>query len=253
MSSASWQNRVIGPLFRAAIRPLAFPLEPTPAKLRIGQAVSHWLERLLPYPPGARVLAVDYRQGADHPWPEAVDDAVSAYRYLLDAGHRHDNIVIAGESAGGHLTLSTVLALRDRGLPRPAGAIAMSPWTNLAGDFPAMDENRGRDVMLHTDAVRALGRFHARGRDPKSPEISPAFADFRDLPPLFILASDSEILRDDARAARDAALAAGVSVRYVEAPGLPHAWAAMPAVLPEARQAMEEMTGFIREVTSAAA
>jgi len=202
---------------------------------------------------GARVLSVDYRRFPDHRWPAALDDAVDAYRYLLDAGHRPESIVIVGESGGAHLTLSTVLALRDRGLPRPAGAIPVSPWVNAACEYPSIEENRDRDVLILPVVLQELGRFMADGRDLRSPEISPAFADFRDLPPLLLLASECEVLRDDARVARDRALAAGVSVRHVEVPDVPHAWTGLPIQLPEARETTQVMAQFIREVTAAAA
>lgn len=198
----------------------------------------------------AKVLAVNYRKAGKHAWPAPVDDVVHAYQHLLDLGYRNDQIVMVGDSAGGHLTLCTLLALRDRQLPMPAGGIAASPWANLAGDFPAMDENRHRDVILHADAIRALGRFHARGKHLKSPEISPAFASYEGLPPLFLLATDCEILRDDVRAVRDAALRAGVTVRYHEAQGLPHAYPSLSFILPEARQAVSDMADFIHEVTA---
>lgn len=197
----------------------------------------------------ARVLAVDYRTGAGHTWPSPVEDALFAYHHLLACGYSNSQVVIVGDSAGGHLTLTTLLALRDRGLPMPAGAIAISPWGNFAGDFPSMEENRHRDVMLGTDAIRALGRFHARGQDLKSPEISPAFACYEGIPPLFLIATECEILRDDARAVRDAAIAAGVAVRYHEAHDLPHAYPSMSHVLPEARHAVSNMADFIRNVT----
>ncbi len=200
----------------------------------------------------AHVLAVDYRQGARHPWPAALDDALEAYHYLLAQGYESAQIVVAGDSAGGHLTLSLLLALRDRGLGQPAGAIPLSPWTNLAGDFPSMEENRHSDVVLHTDAIRAMGRFHARGRDLRDPAISPAFANYQGLAPLYIIASSSEILRDDARAVRDAARQAGVRVRYEEMADLPHAYTSMTGLLPEARATVDDMARFIQELIPAA-
>jgi monoterpene epsilon-lactone hydrolase len=200
----------------------------------------------------ARVFSVDYRQGPAHGLSAAVDDGLDAYSHLLARGYRAERIVIVGDSAGGHLTLSTLIALRARGLPQPAGAIAISPWTNLAADFPSVEQNRHTDVLLDADSVRAMGIFHARGRPLKDPALSPAFADYTGIAPLQIMASGSEVLRDDARAVREAATAAGVFVHYEEYPGLPHAFPGLANVLPEARASIRSMARFILSRTGAA-
>lgn len=192
-----------------------------------------------------RVLAVDYRQGAYHPWPAPLADALASYRWLLAQGYRPDQIVIGGDSAGGHLTLSTLLALRDQGLPLPRGGIAISPWTNLGCDFLSHDANRDSDVILDIRAIRSNAVYQLQGRNPRDADVSPAFADYTGLPPLHIIASTSEILLDDARAARDAALRAGVPVDYREWEGLPHVFPILGPLLPEAREAVADMAAFL--------
>lgn len=301
--TSSWQNRILGPILKLTIKPIAFPREVTPKNLDIGYRLSRQLEQLVPSPRAlnieavrlpfcpaemlsidghnervvlhlhgggynilspriyrdfnarlaresrARIFSVDYRQGSSNAWPASVDDSVMAYEYLLKLGYRNTQIVVAGDSAGGHLTLCTVLALRDRGLPQPACAIAISPWTNMACDFPSAEMHRHTDVLLDIDAVRGLGRFYARGRDLKDPSISPAFANYGGIAPLYIIASTSEVLLDDARAARDAAMKFGVSVRYDEFQDMPHAFPGMALVLPEAKVAIKNMAEFILTFT----
>ena len=197
---------------------------------------------------GVRVLAVDYRQGADHPWPAPLHDALESYNWLLEQGVKAHDIIIGGDSAGGHLTLSTLLAIRDLGLPRPRGGIALSPWTNMACDFLSHDANRATDVLLDIDAVRSNAVFQCQGGNLRDPANSPAFADYHGLPPLHIVASTSEILLDDARAARDAARAAGVEVDYHEWDNMPHVFPTFYPLLPEARVALDDMTHFVAEL-----
>lgn len=201
----------------------------------------------------ARVLVVDYRQGADYPWPAPLADAVAAYRWLLDSGTDPANIVIGGDSAGGHLTLSTLLALRDHLLPMPRGALLLSPWANFACDFPSMDANRHSDVMLDTTAVRSNAIYQIQGQRLHDPANSPAFADYTGLPPLHIVVSDSEILWDDSRAVRDAARRAGVAVDYREWQGLPHVFPTFISLLPEAKAAVADMASFVEWLFSESA
>jgi len=198
----------------------------------------------------ARVLAVDYRQGADYPWPAPLHDALASYDWLLDQGIAPENIILGGDSAGGHLTLSTLLAIRDLDLPMPRGGIALSPWANMGCDFLSHDANRDSDVLLDLQAVRSNAAFQCQGSDARDPVNSPAFADYHGLPPLHIVASTSEILLDDARAVRDAALAAGVEVDYREWEGMPHAFPIFYPLLPEAQAAVDDMAGFATRLFS---
>lgn len=192
----------------------------------------------------ARVLAIDYRQAPQHAFPAWLEDAMTAYEHLLNEGYKPGNILLAGDSAGGNLTLSTLLKIRDDGLPMPAGAICISPWADLSGSSASLRYNSELDVMLDADAISALGRYHSQGQNPRNPLISPAFGNFRGLPPLLVHVGSTEILLDDARRVADAAKRADVPVEFRIFPNLPHVFHAFVAYLPEARDAIAEIGTF---------
>ena len=198
---------------------------------------------------GARVLALDYRQAPEYGYPAWLEDAVAAYEHLLKTGERPNQIVLAGDSAGGNLVLITLLRLRELGLPMPAGAICLSPWTDLTCTSKSFRQNVACEAMLDAVAVAALGKHHIGERDPKDPLVSPAYANLEGLPPLMVHVGTGEILLDDARAIRRAANKAGVSMDYKEWTDMPHVFPMFHRVLPEGRQALQEMTSFIARVT----
>lgn len=198
---------------------------------------------------GARVLALDYRQAPEHAFPAWLDDALAAYQYLLKEGHRPRHIVLAGDSAGGNLTLVLLLRLRELKLPMPAGAICLSPWTDLACRYQSHSLNAGFEAMLNPAALRALGKYHIGSHDPKNPLLSPAYADLSDLPPLMVYVGSREILLDDARAIKRNARKAGVSLRYREWADMPHVFPLFHRFLPEGRKAIIEMRNFVKDVT----
>ncbi len=147
---------------------------------------------------GARVLAVDYRLAPEHPCPAALDDALLAWQWLLDTGVRPEQVCIAGDSAGGGLSLTTLLALRDRDRPRPGRAVLLSPWTDLAltGETPAQARH---DYLPEPAQLRAFaGHYHGE-LDPRDPQVSPLYADdLSELPPMLLLAGGEEAILDDA-------------------------------------------------------
>ncbi|NUO98142.1 MAG: alpha/beta hydrolase [Nonomuraea sp.] len=192
------------------------------------------------------VLALDYRQGPVHPLADSLADALDAYECLLRRGHAPEDIVVAGDSAGGHLTLATLLALRDRGLPAPAAAICLSPWADLT-DIPRR-ANRWQDPMLPASRVRWLARRWTAGLDPWDPLVSPVHGDFTGLPPLMIVTGSTEVLRDEARRVAERARLAGVPVRYEEWRRMPHVFPLLADVLPEARLAFRHMSAFLGAV-----
>ena len=198
---------------------------------------------------GARVLALDYRQAPEYRYPAWLEDAVSAYQYLLASGERPHQIVLAGDSAGGNLVLVTLLRLRDLGLPQPAGAICLSPWTNLACNSKSFRQNQDSEAMLNADAIAALGRHHIGTDNPKDPLLSPAHADFTGLPPLMVHVGSGEILLDDARAVKRAARKAGIRIEYEEWKDMPHVFPFFHSLLPEARAALQRMSRFVADVT----
>jgi len=157
----------------------------------------------------ARALAIDYRLAPEHPFPAAVEDAIASYRWLLAQGYKPGRIVIAGDSAGGGLTIAALLAIRDARLPMPAGAVPISPWTDLEGTGDSVRTRAARDLMVTQENLAHSAKQYYGAHDPKDPLVSPVHANFRGLPPMLIHVGDAEILLDDATRVAKSAKAAG--------------------------------------------
>ena len=194
---------------------------------------------------GARALWLDYRLAPECPFPAAVDDALAGYRWLLAQDVVPDAIVFAGDSAGGGLALATMLAARDHGLPLPAGAALLSPWTDLTGESETAISRAAVDPMLIGANIAEGGQRYLAGADPRHPLASPLFADLRGLPPLLIHVGDNETLLDDSRLLAERAQAARVEVTLRVWRGMFHVFPIFPSLLPEAREAVDEMVSFI--------
>ena len=187
----------------------------------------------------AKVISVDYRLAPEHPYPAAVDDALTAYQALLLAGTDPSGIAFAGESAGGGLAIATLVNARDHGLPLPAAAYLMSPYADLTLAGPTMDTKRAADPLLSRENLQARVPDYTAGHDPALGLISPIFADLSGLPPLIIQAGTHEVLLDDAiRLARQAAVA-DVAVTLDITPGVPHVFQAYYPILDEAAAALD--------------
>jgi acetyl esterase/lipase len=196
-----------------------------------------------------RVLSINYRQAPEHHFPAWLEDAVSAYRFLLEKGYAHDKIALGGDSAGGNLVLITLQQLRTEGLPMPGAAFCISPWADLACEGGSLDSNNSKDVMFASNGVRALSRYHVADRDAKNPLLSPVHADFTGFPPLLIQVGSTEILRDDSRRVAERARAAGVDVRLEEWRNMPHVFHLFAAFIPESRKAIRHISAFVRQRT----
>ena len=194
---------------------------------------------------GLRTLYVDYRLAPRHLFPAAVHDALAAYRWLLQSGAEPEHIVFAGDSAGGGLALATLLAARDAGLPLPAGAALLSPWTDLEGTGETLVSRKRVDPMLNSPGVGPTGKLYLGDADPRDPLASPLYGDLRGLPPLFIQVGDAEILLDDSRRLAERAGAVGVDVTLQIWPDMFHVFPIFPSLMPEARRAGDEMAAFI--------
>jgi acetyl esterase/lipase len=192
-----------------------------------------------------RTLAVDYRLAPEHPFPAALEDCLGAYRWMLKSGSLPRDIVIAGDSAGGNLTLATLLSLRDAGDPLPAAAVCISPATDLEGTGESFWTKK--DPAVTPEFVLAMVRHYASGQDLRSPLLSPHYGDLRGLPPLLIHVGEDEMLLSDATRLADKARAAGVDVSLVVWPRMWHVWHLLTPSLPEARQAINAIGAFVRE------
>jgi acetyl esterase/lipase len=187
----------------------------------------------------AKVISVDYRLGPEHPYPAAVDDALAAYKALLDNGTDPSNIALAGESSGGGLAIATMVNARDRGLPLPAAAYVMSPYVDLTLAGATMETKREADPLLSLEAFSARVPDYTAGQDAGLGLISPIFADLSGLPPLIVQAGTHEVLLDDAVRLAGAAAGADVEVTLDITPGVPHVFQAYHAILDEAVTALD--------------
>ncbi len=197
---------------------------------------------------GIRGFSLDYPLAPESRYPAAHDNAVAAYEMLLRDGFKPENIVLAGDSAGGNLVLGTLLRLRDRKIPMPAGAFLLSPWTLLGGKEESVELKRGLDASVTEEAVTFMACTYARDHDWKDPLLSPFFADLTGLPPLLIHVGSHEILLDDAvGVARHAALA-DVPVTLKVWPGYGHVFQYPQTILAGGKKSLEDGAQFFKEV-----
>jgi len=197
----------------------------------------------------ARVLLLDYRLAPEFPFPAAVEDATAACRHILAEGIEPRRLVISGDSAGGGLAVSTMVVLRDDGDPLPAGAICISPWTDMEGTGETMQSKLTEDPMITPEAIAWFAELYLAGADPRSPLATPLNADLAGLPPLLIQVGSAECLLDDARRLAARAEQAGVDVRLEVADRMIHVWHLFAPMLSEGRDAIERAGSFVRERT----
>jgi acetyl esterase/lipase len=196
---------------------------------------------------GARVLLLDYRLAPEHPYPAGVDDAVRAYQWLLAAGVRPGAIAIAGDSAGGGLTIATLLALRDQDLPPPGAAVAISPWTDLTLEAASIEAVAERDPVVRAGDLKRYRDWYLDGADPRHPGASPAHADLTGIPPILVHVGEAEVLLDDAVLLAEHARRDGVDVTLEVWPDMIHVWHVFAGRVPESTAAVERIGAFLRE------
>lgn len=193
----------------------------------------------------ARVLLLEYRLAPEHPFPAAVEDAVAGYTGILDAGWSPGETVVVGDSAGGGLALALFMWGRDRNLPLPAGAVLLSPWTDLACTAPSLRTRAEADPWLVAEAVPREAALYLAGADPKNPLASPLYGDLAGLPPLLIHVGEDEILLDDATRLAAKAKEAGVLVTLKVWANLWHVFHLFWDQVPAADAALHEIGQYV--------
>ncbi|MFA5112114.1 MAG: alpha/beta hydrolase [Desulfobaccales bacterium] len=191
-------------------------------------------------------LLFGYRLAPEHPFPAALDDAVAAYRWLLAEGVLPAHTVFVGDSAGGGLCLATLIALRDQGLPLPAAAVALSPWTDLKCTGESYRTKVKVDPATWEGSWTIFSKYYVKDNDPCLPWISPLYGDLHGLPPILIHVGEDEVLLDDSIRFADRAKDAGVDVTLKVGEGMFHCFPVCTPLFPEARQAMDEICVFIK-------
>jgi len=194
----------------------------------------------------AKVFSCDYRLAPEAPYPAALDDAFAAYQWLLEQDIPAEKIIIAGDSAGGGLSLALKLKIKQESLPQPAASVLLSPWTDLAATGASLDANEPTCAMFTGDMIRNGADLYAGDEDKTLPFISPLYGDLSELPPMRIYVSNTEVLADDSLRLFAKAEEAGVDVELRVWQGQPHVWPVMYGKLPEAKQTVIEMAQYGR-------
>ena len=197
---------------------------------------------------GISVLGVDYRLAPEHPYPAAVDDSITAWQWMLSQGIDAGACVIGGDSAGGGLTLATLLRLRDSEASLPAAGVCLSPWTDLASSVIAT-ETKNDDPMVTDEGLRTMAAAYVGDGDATDPLISPILADLAGLPPLLIQVGTAEHLLEDSTVFTERARAAGVEVSIEEWEDMIHVFQFFPS-LAEAQQAIGKIGEFVNKHTN---
>ena len=198
-----------------------------------------------------RALSIDYRLAPEHPFPAAIEDAVSSYHWLVKQGVEPSQIIIAGDSAGGGLTLATLLSLRDAGAPLPAAAVCLSPCTDHAQTGESIRTKADVDPLISSELITVCTQHYLRSSvDVRNPLASPLYATLTGLPPMLIMVGSAEVLLDDSVRLADKARAQGVDADLVVADDMTHTWPFFAGAFPEAQEGVELIASYIRRQLS---
>ncbi|PWU15992.1 MAG: alpha/beta hydrolase [Bdellovibrio sp.] len=195
---------------------------------------------------GVRVLLVNYRLAPEHPHPAPLEDAIKVYKKLIDQVFDH-KFILGGDSAGGGLALSLLLALRDQKVPLPRKAFCVSPWTDRSGSCASIDANETKDVWLSRRHIDAWAPWSLAGQNARDPYISPLFGKYDGIPPSLIFVGDQEVLFDEARLVVDKAKSENVDAELIVGRFMQHDWFISLPFLTESRSAYRKLVEFIRE------
>lgn len=213
-----------------------------------GSSITHRaLAALVSQASGVPILVINYRLAPEDPFPAAVEDTVTAYRWLLQTNFDPGSIIFGGDSAGAGLAMAAILKLREETVPLPKATFLISPWLDLALTGASIETHVSLDPVVTPQALRQAAQYYAGKNDLKNPLISPLFASMHSLPPLLIQVGQHEVLLDDARRFAEKAQAAGGEVQLEVWDGMWHVWHAWAPALPEASAAINRIGTFVRQ------
>ena len=193
-----------------------------------------------------KVLIPEYRLAPEHPFPAALDDALKVYQWLLDQGYSSTNMIIAGDSAGGGLSIATVLALKEKSGSLPAAVVCLSPWADLALTGQSHTTKAKAEAILNKDVLHEWALCYTDESNLTNPLVSPIHGDFHGFPPLLIQVGSEEILLDDSTLLVEKAKSAGVHVTLKIWDGMWHVWQALGDLIPENKKTFEEIGQFVQ-------
>lgn len=198
---------------------------------------------------GCKALGINYRLAPEHPYPAALDDAILAYQWLLEEEHYNPkDIIIAGDSAGGGLTLASLLRIREEGLPQPLSAVMLSPWTDLALTGESALVNPEKDPLLVTKTAKEWGLWYAGKESVLHPFVSPLYGNLSDLAPMLVQVGTEEILLNDSTRLEEKIKHANNTSLKVEVwEGMPHVWQFGWQYVPESKKAIKHIVAFVEE------
>lgn len=193
---------------------------------------------------GVRALVIDYRLAPENPYPAAIEDAETAYDFLIEQGVKPEAMLLAGDSAGGGLSLALMQKLREHGKAQPRAVALFSPWTDLTLSGKSYTERYDRDPMIDANSIPEAIDFYCANQDKKNPLISPLFADLKGLPPMLVQVGTEEVLFDDSEKLVKKAKKAGVKAELEIWEGMPHVFQMAHGFVPEAQAALKNVAQF---------